>query len=117
MRHQKKKNSLGLKTAPRKALLINLAESLVLHEKIKTTGAKARVLRSFVEKLVTKSKKSDLATRRRLLSTVRSENVVKKLLEVIGPRYKTRAGGYTRITKLDSRRVGDNVEEVIIEFV
>jgi len=117
MRHQKKRNSLDRNTAARKSLLINLAESLILHEKIKTTKTKARVLRSFVEKLVTKAKTNDLTTRRRLLSKVYSENIVKKLLEVLGPRYKTRVGGYTRITKLDSRRLGDNVEEVIIEFV
>lgn len=116
MRHQKKKNTLDRSRAPRKALLTNLAESLVLHEKIKTTTTKARVLRPFVEKLVTRAKKSDLATRRLLLKQLFSENIVKKLLEVLGPRYKNRAGGYTRIIKLD-KRSGDAAEEAIIEFV
>lgn len=116
MRHQKNKITLDRKIGSRKALLGNLAESLVLYEKIKTTRAKAKATRSLVERLITKAKKNTLATRRRLIADLYTENAVKKLMEVLGPRYATRSGGYTRITMLKNRP-GDGSEEAIIEFV
>ncbi len=116
MRHQKTKITLDRNSAARRSLLTNLAESLILHEKIKTTKAKARALRSYVEKLITKSKPNTLAARREIIKELYTENAIKKLMEQLGPRYKDRAGGYTRTTSLRNR-VGDGAEEVQIEFV
>jgi large subunit ribosomal protein L17 len=116
MRHQKNKVTLDRNSAARRSLLTNLAESLILFEKIKTTKAKAKAVRSYVEKLVTKSKAGTLAARRELIKELYTENAVKKLMEQLGPRYKERAGGYTRITALKNR-VGDGAPEVLIEFV
>lgn len=116
MRHQSKKITLDRKTGPRKALMINLIESLVLYEKIKTTTAKAKAIKPMVEKLVTKAKRGDLSARRQLISSLHTDNVVKKLIEELGPRYKEREGGYTRVMKLDNR-LGDGAQEAIIEFV
>lgn len=116
MRHQKNKVTLDRKTAARRSLLANLAESLVLYEKIKTTRAKAKAARSLVERLITKAKTPTLAARRELMKTLYTENAIKKLMEVIGPRYKDRNGGYTRIVLLKNRK-GDGAEEVIVELV
>jgi large subunit ribosomal protein L17 len=116
MRHQKNKVTLDRKTAGRRSLLANLAESLILYEKIKTTKAKAKAVRSFAERLITKSKKQTLAARRELLKTLYTDNAVKKLMENIGPRYKERSGGYTRVVLLKNRK-GDGAEEVIVELV
>ena len=116
MRHQKNKVTLDRKTAARRSLLANLAESLILYEKIKTTKAKAKALRSFAERLITKSKLQTLAARRDLMKTLYTDNAVKKLMEDVGPRYKTRAGGYTRIVMLKNRK-GDGAEEVLVELV
>jgi large subunit ribosomal protein L17 len=116
MRHQKKKVTLDRKTAPRRALLRNLAESLVLNEKLTTTKAKARAARSIVERLVTKAKTNSLTTRRTLMSTLYTKEAVDKLLTDLGPRYAERKGGYTRIVVLKNR-VGDGAEEGLVEFV
>lgn len=116
MRHQRKKATLGRKTAARRSLFANLAQSLILHEKIKTTKAKAKALRPYVEKLITKAKANTLAARRDLMKVLYTENAVKKLLEVIGPRYADRKGGYTRITVVRIRK-GDGSEEALIELV
>lgn len=116
MRHKSKKITLDRKIASRKALMANLVESLVLYEKIKTTTAKAKAIKPMVEKLITKAKKGDLASRRQIIATLYTSNVVKKLMEELGPRYKERKGGYTRIIKLDNR-LGDGAQESIIEFV
>ncbi len=116
MRHQKNKVTLDRKTGPRQALLRNLAESLILHEKIRTTKAKARAVRSLVERLITKSKPNTLAARRALIAVLHNDAAVKKLMSVLGPRFKARAGGYTRTTMV-ANRVGDGAEEVVIEFV
>lgn len=117
MRHLKKKVTLDRKAGPRRALLTNLAESLILYEKIKTTKAKAKALRGVVEKLITKAKKNTLAARRELARALYTKNSVKKMMEVIGPRYAERKGGYTRVTALGQSRLGDAGEEVIIELV
>lgn len=116
MRHKKKKSTLGREKAPREALMKNLAESLVLYGSIKTTKAKARALRTFVEPLVTKAKKGDLATRRYLIKKLYTDKVVNKLINDLGPNYKDRKGGYTRIIKIGPR-ANDSAEMVRIEFV
>lgn len=116
MRHRKKGKILDRKKASRKALLRNLATSVIVYEKVKTTKAKARAVKPLVEKLVTLAKKNDLATRRKLLEILYHKKAVNKILEVLGPRYKDRHGGYTRIINL-GRRQGDGAEIVQIEFV
>lgn len=116
MRHQKKKVTLDRKSAPRRALLRNLAESLVLNEKLTTTKAKARATRSIVERLVTKAKTNSLTARRNLMSALYTKEAVDKLLTDLGPRYAERKGGYTRIVVLKNR-VGDGAEEALVEFV
>lgn len=116
MRHNVKKTTLGRRAAPRRALFRSLAEGLVLHGAIKTTEAKAKALRRVVEPLVTKAKKNTLAARRRILRVLYTEKAVKKLMEEIGPRYKDRQGGYTRIIKL-GQRVNDAAPMARIEFV
>lgn len=116
MRHRHATKTLDRKVGPRLALVKNLAGSLILYEKIKTTDARARVVRTYVEKLVTLGKVPSLANRRLLLKRLPTENAVKKVLEVLGPRYVERKGGYTRLTKLGSR-LGDRAKVVLVEFV
>jgi len=116
MRHQKKTVKLGRTKAPRKALLRNLAESLVIHESIVTTKAKAKALRPFIEPLVTKAKKNRPVDRENINKVLYTGKAIKKLINDIAPRYKERPGGYTRITKLGSRFT-DGAEEAKIEFV
>lgn len=116
MRHRGSKKILSRTSSARKSLMRGLATSFILYEKIKTTQAKARVLRSKVEKLVTLGKNNNLSARRRLLSELYTKNAVNKVLEVLGPRYKERNGGYTRIIPIGSRK-GDGAEMVYIEFV
>jgi large subunit ribosomal protein L17 len=116
MRHRKKGKTLGKEKAPREAMLRNLATSVVLYEKVKTTEGKAKAVKPLVEKYVTASRDNTLHTRRKLLRFFYDENAVRKLLEDIGPRYKERPGGYMRITKL-GRRQGDGARVVQLEFV
>lgn len=97
-------------------MLKNLATSLVLHDKVHTTDAKAKAVRPFIERLVTRAKAPTLAHRRMLLTQLLTEGAVRKMLEVIGPRYKERNGGYTRITKTGVRK-GDSAKMAVIEFV
>lgn len=116
MRHLNKKFTLGRERAERDALMRGLAESMVLSESIKTTKAKARALRTVLEPLVTKARKNTLASRRLITKILYTEKAVKKMMEVIGPRYAERNGGYTRMTKL-ARRPTDAAEMVRVEFV
>lgn len=116
MRHRKNKKTLGRSTSARKALLRDLATALLTYEKIETSMGRAKVMRPVVEKIITSAKTNDLATRRRLLSYFTTEQTVNKLLEVIGPRYKERSGGYTRMTRLGQRQ-GDAAETVLVELV
>ncbi len=116
MRHRKKGKILDRKIGPRKALLRNLAVSLILYEKIQTTRAKAKTLRPIVEKLITKGKINNLTARRYLLKYLYKESAVKKILEDLSPRFKERKGGYTRIINI-GRRQGDGAEIVQIELV
>jgi large subunit ribosomal protein L17 len=116
MRHRNKTKILDRKKGPRKALFRALATDLILYEKIKTTEAKAKAIKPIVEKLITKGKAGDLHARRELLKFLYGENAVNKVIEDLGPRYKTRKGGYTRIIKLGARQ-GDAAKMVQIEFV
>lgn len=116
MRHRSKGRILGLTTAPRKALLANLAQSIILHEKVRTTVAKAKEVRSLVERIITSGKNPTLTVRRNLLKKLPTELAVKKVLEVLGPRYAKRTGGYTRITKIGPRQ-GDAANMAVIELV
>lgn len=116
MRHRKKGRSLGRKRGPRKALLRSLATNFVLYEKMSTTQAKAKEIRPVVEKLITISKEDNLANRRRLLEFLYTENAVRKMMDEIGPRYKDRDGGYTRIVKIGTRK-GDGAPMARIELI
>jgi len=114
----KKRNALrkfGRVRKQRKALMISLADALILNEKIKTTEAKAKSLRPFLEKLITKGKKNNLATRKFLSTKLRKQSA-KKLFDVISPKYKDRTGGYIRIIKLP-RRESDASRMALIEFI
>ena len=116
MRHNKKGRKLSRKTAHRKALMLNLAVALITHKKIKTTDAKAKELRTYVEPLITFAKRGDLHARRQVLKKIRHKNVVRELFDNIGPSFSDRNGGYTRITKLGFRD-NDCAPVSIIEFV
>lgn len=116
MRHKKKKITLGREKAHREAMMKNLAESLILHGKIKTTKAKAKALRTVVEPLITKAKAGTLAARRELIKALFTDDAVKKLMDELGPKYKDRKGGYTRIIKL-VHRDSDSAEMARIELV
>jgi large subunit ribosomal protein L17 len=116
MRHLKKGRKLGRKRGQRRALLNTLAVSLIKNEKMKTTTAKAKELRPFIERLVTYGKKQDLAALRRIQKRIPKEAAY-KLYHEIAPKYKDREGGYTRISQLAKRRVHDGAQMSIIEFV
>ena len=116
MRHNKTGRKLSRKTAHRKALMANLAVALITHKKIKTTDAKAKELRTYVEPLITFAKRGDLHSRRQVLKKIRHKSVVRELFDNIGPSFSDRNGGYTRITKLGFRD-NDCAPVSIIEFV
>ena len=116
MRHGKVHRKLNRTAEHRKAMFANMAVSLIKHEQIITTLPKAKELRPLVEKLVTLAKKGGLHARRQAVAEIRDVTQVKKLFDVIGPRYKERDGGYTRIMKAGFR-YGDNAAKAVIEFV
>jgi large subunit ribosomal protein L17 len=118
MRHRNQGRKLGRTSSHRTAMFANMAAALIKHEQIKTTLPKAKELRPVVEKLVTLSRRggTDLHARRQALAQVRDEVQVKKLFDIIGPRYASRPGGYTRVLKAGFR-YGDNAEMAFIEFV
>lgn len=116
MRHRVFGKKLNRSTKARKALLKSLANSVILYEKVTTTNSKAKAVKPFVEKLVTKAKEDNINSRRFLTAKLGLDNSVKKLLEVIGPTFKERPGGYLRITRLGPRS-GDAAVMVVIEFV
>lgn len=116
MRHLNKKKKLKRPAAHRKALLENLSNSLLKHEKIITTTAKAKALRPYIEKLITKAKKGGLHQRRIVFSKLGDRDMIGKLFDDIALRFKTRNGGYTRIYKLHNRP-GDASEMALIELV
>lgn len=118
MRHHNKNKKFGRVKKQRTALMRSLARSLILHDKIQTTETKAKALRPFIEKLITKSKDNSVAMRRVVLARLGGSDIaVKKLFDTIAPKYKERNGGYLRIIKLGSVRVGDSAKEAIIEFI
>jgi len=116
MRHRHKGTILDRKKQPREMMLRNLASSVLIYEKVKTTEAKAKAVRPLVEKMITVSKKDNLTARRRLIEILPQKMAVKKAMEVLGKRYKDRQGGYTRIVKLGTRQ-GDGASIAQIELI
>lgn len=116
MRHAKSINHLGRTDAHRKAMMSNMATSLIMHKRISTTLAKAKELRKFVEPLVTRSKNDTTHSRRMVFSQLQNKYAVTELFREIAPKIAARPGGYTRILKTGFRK-GDNAEMCIIEFV
>ncbi len=116
MRHRTAHRKLNRTASHRKAMFANMASALIKHEQIVTTLPKAKELRPIVEKLVTLSKRGDLHARRLLASRLRDDAMAKKMIEILGPRYQDRPGGYTRIMKAGFRH-GDNAPVAVIEFV
>lgn len=116
MNHGKVYRKLGRKPEHRKAMFANMSAALIKHEQITTTVPKAKELRPIVEKLITLGKRGDLHARRQAISQIRDVAMVKKLFDVLGPRYKDRKGGYCRILKAGFR-YGDNAPIAVIEFV
>src|SRR5258705_13822781 len=116
MRHGNAHRKLNRKAEHRRVMFANMAASLIRHEQIVTTLPKAKDLRPIVEKLVTLGKRGDLHARRQAIAEMRDIAMVKKLFDVIGPRYKDRSGGYTRVLKA-GYRYGDSAAVAVIEFV
>ncbi|MDB5506629.1 MAG: ribosomal protein [Devosia sp.] len=116
MRHGNANRKLNRTASHRKAMFANMSAALIKHEQIITTVPKAKELRPIVEKLITLGKRGDLHARRQAISQMRDETQVKKLFDVLGPRYKERQGGYIRIMKA-GYRYGDNAPIAVIEFV
>ncbi|MDB5512154.1 MAG: ribosomal protein [Enterovirga sp.] len=116
MRHGFRGRRFNRTTEHRKAMFANMSAALIKHEQIVTTLPKAKDLRPVVEKLITLGKRGDLHARRNAMSSLRDEAMVRKLFAVLGPRYKDRAGGYTRVLKAGFRQ-GDNAPMAVIEFV
>jgi large subunit ribosomal protein L17 len=115
-RHMNTGRKLSRNTSHRRALLDNLVRSVILSESIRTTTAKAKEARRVVEKIITKAREGSLAARRNVHRTVRDQAALAKLFETIGPRFKTRPGGYTRIVHIGNR-IGDNAPMAILELV
>ena len=116
MRHGKVYRKLNRTAEHRKAMFANMSAALIKHEQITTTLPKAKELRPIVEKLITLAKRGDLHARRQATAELRDPPMVKKLFDVLGPRYASRNGGYTRVMKAGFR-VGDNAPVGVIEFV
>jgi large subunit ribosomal protein L17 len=116
MRHGNKVNNLGRKSAHRKAMLSNMAGSLIQHKRINTTVAKAKALRGYVEPLLTKAKTDSTHSRRIVFSYLQNKDIVSELFREIAPKIANREGGYTRIIRT-GYRLGDNAEMCIIELV
>lgn len=117
MRHHNNTRKFGRDKTQKRALLNSLALNLILREKIKTTEPKAKELRPFIEKLVTRAKSGNSATRRQIMAKLSNRNSeVKKLFEIIAPKYAEKKGGYTRVLKLGARK-SDGAKMAIIEFV
>ncbi|HTF82854.1 MAG TPA: 50S ribosomal protein L17, partial [Cytophagales bacterium] len=116
MRHGKKDNHLGRTVTHRRALLSNLASSLILEKRLTTTLAKAKELRKYVEPLITKSKTDSVHTRRTVFSYLQNKESVKELFGAVADKVSNRPGGYTRIIKLGNR-LGDNADICLIELV
>lgn len=116
MRHNKSGRKLGRNSGHRNAMMRNMVTSLIEHGRITTTDSRAKELRKLVDRMITLGKRGDLHARRQVSQVIRTRQVVAKLFDQIGPRFKDRPGGYTRIIKLGSR-LGDNAPQAIIELV
>jgi len=116
MRHRKSIPKLGRTASHRRALLANMASALIIAKKIKTTAVKAKALRSYVERLITKARRGDVAARRLVYKYIHRRDVVKELFDEVAPKYADRPGGYTRITKI-GQRDSDAAEMALIELV
>ena len=116
MRHQRVFNHLGRTSSHRKAMLANMATSLILHKRITTTTAKAKALRTYIEPLITKSKEDSTHSRRVIFSYLQNKTAVAELFREVSPKIAERPGGYTRILKTGNR-IGDNAEMCILELV
>ena len=116
MRHNKAINHLGRKSGHRKALLANMAASLILHKRIQTTVAKAKALQSYIEPLITKSKDDSTHSRRVVFSYLKSKEAVSELFRTVAPKIADRPGGYTRVLKTGFRQ-GDGADMALIELV
>ena len=116
MYHGRKKRRFNRTAEHRKAMFANMCQALIKHEQIVTTLPKAKDLRPVVEKLVTLGKRGDLHARRQAIAQIKDVDLVRKLFDVLGPRYKERNGGYTRVLKAGFR-FGDNAAMAVIEFV
>ena len=116
MKHNIKNKKLNKNSSHRKAMFMNMSNSLIKHEQITTTVPKAKELKRFVEKIITLGKKGDLLSRRKTVAVLQDQKMVKKTFDVLADRYKDRSGGYTRIIKLGNR-FGDNTPMAVIEFV
>lgn len=117
MRHSKHKYKFTMERSQRISLMKNLAVELIDHKKIKTTITKCRALRIFVEKLVTAAREDSVANRRLVYSKINNKDAVSKLFKDVAPKFVSRPGGYTRITKLPELRAGDGSEMAYISFV
>jgi large subunit ribosomal protein L17 len=116
MRHQRAGRKLGRDSAHRKALYSNLAGALIEHGRVRTTVAKAKAVRPIAEEMITLGRRGDLHARRQALAYLRSQEVVHKLFSDVGPRFKERPGGYSRIVKIGPRQ-GDAAEMAYLELV
>ena len=115
MMHKKTAKKFGRPKASREMMLRNLASSILIYEKVKTTETKAKAVRSLVEKMITAAKKNDLSAKKKLIATLPQRMAIKKAIELLGERYKDTKGGYTRIIKLGNRE-GDGAPVVQIEL-
>lgn len=117
MKHLKNRRKFSRTTSHREAMRKNLVVSLFRHERIVTTPEKAKEFRSYAERWITVAREKNLHNFRRALGALQDKHVVNKLFDVIGPRFKARPGGYTRVLKLSRRRIGDNAQQAIWELV
>jgi large subunit ribosomal protein L17 len=117
MRHHRDHRKLGRTSAHRRAMLRNLVTSLLEHEEVRTTTAKAKEVRRLAERMITLGKRGTLDARRRALRTIRTREVAAKVFDDLAARFRAREGGYTRIVKLGTRRPGDSAEQALIQLV
>ena len=116
MKHNIKNKKLNRTSSHRKSMFMNMSNALIKHEQITTTLPKSKELKKFVEKIITLGKKNTLEAKRKALSILQDQNMVRKTFDVLAERYKNRKGGYTRIIKLGNR-FGDNAPTAVIELV
>jgi large subunit ribosomal protein L17 len=116
MRHRSKKITIDRNARQRRPLLRNLCINLIMHGRIVTTPVRARAAKALAEKMVTAGKTKSLTGRRKIIKTLNSPAAAEQVMKVLGPRFESRAGGYTRLVKLSPRH-GDGAEQVVVEFI